>query len=387
MDPRNIFIFIALYYYIFDNTYTHIIEYCGHIIFPLYFSLDLVFYELTVDKKIHHILGLLLCCILYTNRNNFKDEMYSITNFQLSTEISTIFLMIKEDLDRFFSKTSAIYMVNDCMFAIAFMYYRIYNFYNMQDIIIQTGFKLPSSYGYFISIFGLFYLNLYWSVLILKKIFKTCLLTTKYNKKIYCRLICSCTNLIYLPMLFHHVFYDYNEEYILFYVANIALSMSSHIYHYSCYKHIKKYKGEDIFSNNIFYKYEIDIFMCNLNNYILATCMLKDNMQYLKVITSVCVITFIIHMLSMVVMVNSSYVKIYNDMLMLTNITVCYFIYYLVLINDADNAFNVWFSNTLSGVYLLSLINIIKPFYNLNHMLIHLVSWYMLKSTYNFISN
>ena len=387
MNLKNIFIFYILYYYLFDNTYTTIIYYCGLFLFPLYCVIDLLFYKISLDKKIHHFLGFLLCLTSFLNKEHFQEEIYFITNFELATEISTIFLMIKDECELYNSmKSSIFYNVNNLIFIGTFLYLRIFEFFRIHKQIIEIGYNINYNYIYYFSVFGLFYLNIYWSLIIIKKIFK--MLNLKYNKTIYVRYICSFTNLIYIPMLLHHNYNIKNQKekcvdnYLYFYMFNIILALSSYNYHASCYNSLKKHDTCNLFDRNIFYKYEIDILSCHFNCYFLAFSILPEHLSY--ILQFCACISIIVHSIFTFLINNPLQLKKYNDILFLANIIFQYILYYFLL--DTDNTtYNLWFSNSLIGIYLIICVNIIQPFYNLNHISLHFISWFLLRNTYNYI--
>ena len=263
MNLKNIFIFWMLYYYFIDNTYTTSVEYSGMIIFPLYCVIDLLFYKISFDKKIHHFLGFLLCLISYLNQD-FKKEIYFLTNFEIRTEISSLFLIIKDEFELYNNTKSIFYNINNLIFVGTFLYLRVFEFFRIHKQIIEIGYNINYNYIYYLSVFGLFYLNIYWSLIIIKKIFK--MLNLKYNTPIYARYICSITNLIYIPMLMYHNYVvkihkdNCVNNYLYFYIFNVILSLSSYNYHSSCYRNMKKHDSYNLFDKNIFYKY-VHIFL------------------------------------------------------------------------------------------------------------------------------
>jgi len=391
MNLKNIFIFYLLYYYLFDHTYTTIIKYCGLYLFPLYCITDLVFYEVSFDKKIHHFLGLLLSLTSYLNKDLFNDEVYFISNFEISTEISTIFLIIKDELELYKKTDSILYKINNFIFSITFLYSRIFQFFKIQKQIIEIGYFINYNYLYYISVFGLFYLNIYWSIIIIKKIFKMMMTNSKYNCLKYCKYICSFTNLIYIPILMYHICIMKKnnistQQYLYFYISNMILAFSSYKYHFSCYKSIKIYNFYDIFDKNIFYKYEIDVLSCHLNIYSLGYCLLSNNLELINILNITTFLSFIIHCIFTFLRYNPLHLKKYNDILLLSNIIINYIVYsFLLNINNIN--YHLWFSNSIISILLLIFINIIQPFYNLNHILLHFTSWFILQNTYKYIES
>ena len=202
MQVKNIFIFIFLYFYIINYNEYILTYFCGMILFPIYFITDFLFYKLKYDAKIHHILGLMLVTSLIINKNKSTDIIYPIVNFQFSTEISTIYLILFEEFGKIKSNNiiySILYYTCQLLFIITFFYYRIYNFFLYQKTIVELGKNIEYNFLYYISTYGIFYMNLFWSFLILKKMYKKFLKDTKYDSQLVKRKLCSYTNFfIYL---------------------------------------------------------------------------------------------------------------------------------------------------------------------------------------------
>ena len=387
MNLKNIFIFYLLYYYLFDNTYTNMIDYCGLIIFPVYCIIDLIFYTLSFDKKIHHFFGFLLCLSVFLNKDKFQEEIYFIANFEIATEISTFFLIIKDEFELYNNTKSIFYNINNLIFTLTFLYLRVFQFFNIHKQIIEIGYNINYNYIYYFSVFGLFYLNIYWSLIVLKKIFK--MLNLKYNQPIYSRYICSFTNLIYIPMLMYHNYVvktqkekNFTDNYLYFYLFNIILSLSSYSYHSTCYKSLKKHNRCNLFNANIFYKYEIDTISCHLNCYFLAFSILPEKLSY--ILQFYAYIFILIHIIIIILIYNPLQFKKYNDILLLSSIIIQCVLYYYIL-NVDNTSYNLWFSNSIIGIYLIICVNMIQPFYNLNNVSLHFISWFLLRNSYNYI--
>jgi hypothetical protein len=120
------------------------------------------------DMRLHHML--VLCMIDYMNKHvdikNRNDIVYVI----LSTEISTVFLIMNNLLD----KMVIFKNINKLFFVFTFVYYRIYNYsyYLILDKNIYNNFVIYSKnnfefYKIYIGVYGMFILNLYWFTLIL----------------------------------------------------------------------------------------------------------------------------------------------------------------------------------------------------------------------------
>jgi hypothetical protein len=108
-----------------------------------------------------------------------NDEKLIFINNILSTEISTNFLMIKNLLSKYNIKNKLLNKINNFCFIVSFFYYRIYNYFiniiiskNIYIIIIKNYYNSEQLFFIFLSIYGLFLLNLYWMFLIIKKLLK-----------------------------------------------------------------------------------------------------------------------------------------------------------------------------------------------------------------------
>jgi len=149
----------------FNNCY--VLQCCN--IIGIMCLIDLYFIK-NKDMIFHHILA--LCMINYTHINN-NEYTNALISIMLKTEISTIFLTTNNLLN---CRTNYFKNINKILFVLTFMYYRIYNYayylilnkntYTIFFIYSKNKFEFCKVY---ISIYGLFMLNLYWFYLILKK--------------------------------------------------------------------------------------------------------------------------------------------------------------------------------------------------------------------------
>lgn len=140
------------------------------------------------DMVIHHIFVLIM--LHYMNSHPEIENREKIVSVILSTEISTIFLIINNLLNRNISENYDKYNkiivtnVNRLLFITTFMYYRVYSYYvcllsnkeihNTLFIYSKSKIQLFEIY---LGIYGLFILNLYWTIFIvikLKKSIKGC---------------------------------------------------------------------------------------------------------------------------------------------------------------------------------------------------------------------
>ena len=123
------------------------------------------------DMMFHHIL--VLFALHYMNTHAEMEFRENIVREMLTTEISTIFLTIRNLIGG--------HPVNDACFVTTFMYYRIYNFSNMlcnhrvhEALLMysKTPYELCEIY---MSLYMFSILNVYWAGLIVSKLYrKTC---------------------------------------------------------------------------------------------------------------------------------------------------------------------------------------------------------------------
>jgi len=123
------------------------------------------------DMILHHTIVLALTH--YMNQHDIENKK-EIVCVVLSTEISTIFLTTHNILDT----NIVVKNINKLFFISTFLYYRIYNYsYLLLDNTIHNTLYTYSRNNFeycqiYVSLYGLFLLNLYWTCLIFKKCIK-----------------------------------------------------------------------------------------------------------------------------------------------------------------------------------------------------------------------
>jgi hypothetical protein len=133
---------------------------------------------------VHHIFVLMMIQYMNTHHNILIRE--NIISVVLSTEISTIFLITNSLLSNNYISdfvlkincylVTIIKNINSILFIYTFLYYRVYNYYynliidkETNIVFLKYSKNIYEFYEIYISIYGLFILNLYWSVLIFIK--------------------------------------------------------------------------------------------------------------------------------------------------------------------------------------------------------------------------
>ena len=149
-------------------TNTYLME-CSNLV-GLKCLIDLYF-ERKKEMIFHHILALGM--IHYMNQHRDIENINEIISVLLSTEISTVFLILNNSLEH-----SIVKNVNKMVFVSTFFYYRVYNYTHLLlDKNTNSSFLIYSRnnveyYQIYTTLYGLFILNVYWASLILKKCIK-----------------------------------------------------------------------------------------------------------------------------------------------------------------------------------------------------------------------
>lgn len=141
-----------------------------------------LFYIKKKDMFLHHlfVLGMVHCI------HNHKDFIENINEFilpVLSAEISTIFLSLNNLLEK--SSATHLKKINKAAFLTTFFYFRIYNYFRhivlnerLYTLFIVRARNQFEFYEICVSVYGMYLLNLYWSCLIVKRLF-----TSKLEQK------------------------------------------------------------------------------------------------------------------------------------------------------------------------------------------------------------
>lgn len=120
------------------------------------------------DMMLHHLFVLNIVHYMNTNK---EIEMNNVLSVGLKTEISSIFLILNNYLENNYK------IINHVAFVSTFFYYRIYNYslllFDKYGLLMFNDSK--NKFYYYeiqIGIHGLYIVNLYWSSIILKTLYK-----------------------------------------------------------------------------------------------------------------------------------------------------------------------------------------------------------------------
>lgn len=378
---------IYYYYYVDKNT----INYSIPIIFT-HFCIDLFVCKL--DMKIHHFLGIVLISFKYIY--NITSDIDSINILSLyKTEISTIFYIIKLwNNDNYLQKTyklpKSLFTLNDLLFFITFFKFRLFDYYvySLSDRSIYFDYQIYFQYKiipnllFFSTAFGYFFLNLYWFLIICKIITKS--LIKKLSKKTLqniCHIIVSysfCFNIL----IASYVYSFYPKQSNIFDIAGITfLSIYSYKYHDAVVDYLSNNEVIEYSSYELIVPFVQDKFAIHVRSF---GCLLTSSF-YSPNLFSTALISSIFHCSSFVSLLlyfyyikRNNYKICYDDsktteyFLTTTNILSIIPIIVdstIIAYNSYDliKQINVLFVSIIIGMILK-----MNPFYDLNHIFVHI---------------
>ena len=374
------------------NVY-YIKQYFANVLFLVfYMSIDSLFTPLKkIDMLIHHMLSLnsLIYVLFLVDLNN----NYYSTDLLLKTEWSSIFLGLNYFLKKY--KMSKLLTISNIAFLMTFLKYRLYDFYN--NVVINNHFTNSSlfdnyEYNYLLLIpinitkYGFIYLNLYWLSIIIKSLYKSLklnitLISSEYILQ-YSYFLCLLSNLFsYTFIATENQKAYYSDCIAMDATINLLLSMTSFKFHEYIYNNLlldsnlnrseEEYKNvlvQDVFviqmraivqfyahlkMHNIFENYK-NLFYCQF-----ASCLI------VPIITNKIYVNLINNKIKYPINeVNN--LTIFLDLLLGVNPFLC-ILYSILGVLNTNNAVNL-----LLILYISVLIMIIKPFYNINHLMVHI---------------
>jgi hypothetical protein len=350
-------------------------------------AIDIFFVDKT-DMFIHHI-----CLLVFVFfRNYFTVYGYYgtiLTTQLLKTELSTIFYVLEFWIPK---KFLALRTVSGLAFLATFFKFRVYDMFHYiavnRDLYIYIDSVVKHQYllGYITS-WGAFYtlygLNLYWFTVIMKKMYKA--LCIKYDSHANAEYILQHTyEGCLLACIYVYLFESQIKYAYLFYIFGAAvLTICSGIYHASNYYMIQT-EGEDfnrLQYPNIFYYYldnvsiHIRFFLMVLTNTLVKS--LRGSMSIycvaLGLLSSYSIISgILIYLIKSRVNytymfsnpASHKYSAVIRALLFLSG-SLC-----LIAVNKSTDDLKLK-GYSLVVMYLLVLVGIIRPFYKMNHVLIH----------------
>lgn len=152
-------------------------------VFLLVFTVNAIFFQISYDiflwhsneSALHHSFVILFGSFLFYNDMKFDDYFFLLIPI-LATEISTLFLVLKLWMEQFDMTKTIWFTINNFLFFVSFFITRIYFYtsnvianpqtYSM--ITKYTGDSIIAKFHVYTGLVGLFCLNVYWLVVMIK---------------------------------------------------------------------------------------------------------------------------------------------------------------------------------------------------------------------------
>tara|TARA_B100000886_G_scaffold289274_1_gene214365 strand:+ start:3272 stop:4546 length:1275 start_codon:yes stop_codon:yes gene_type:complete len=338
-----------------------------------------------IDMLIHHYLTI-TCCIYVLLYIDLNTNTYASTQL-LITETSSIFLGLK-----YFTKTSnkLLSILVDLLFLIFFLKLRIYDF--GKNIIFNDYYYESLDYNQdeyrkwwvYRSTFGLYAIQLYWMMIIIKIIGKPFFSKIKFYTSEYFLQYTYFLNLLttaasYVLIMKPQDKITYGTYSFLDIVSNSLLFISSYYFHNNQYE--LSYANNDVYVfENTRHKNLLLMDVFNINLRLLTQIYVNLNMHNIfHESYHILIYGAILSVISLSIIDNIYYyhikynytIKNYSRKLLTASLYIAPsygIIMSLYNINDINNILLI-----LIPLYVLLLIPIINPFYNANQIFVHLI--------------
>lgn len=220
-------------YYLLLNVYVVVFQ-CSYDIFLWHSN----------SSALHHMFVLLFTSYFVTTEIPIEDCIKLVLTI-LSTEISTLFLVIKIWLEQLQMQQTMVFGVNMAFFLLSFVYTRLY-LYTKFVILNPQTYNLNLPFFPYIGLYGLFALNIYWVMIMIKVAFKSLKIdAASYYNLEFLRFGLSGNYLIA---------YNLQNENVTYSFSSFILALSSYLYHST----VQMYDCEDILLK-VFFQLAIQI--------------------------------------------------------------------------------------------------------------------------------
>jgi len=178
-DFANVVSFLISMFSIFALSHYYI----TNDVFFISSTVNIIFFQLSYDiflwhsneSALHHFFVILFGTFLYYYEMKFEDYFFLLIPI-LATEISTLFLILKTWMEQFDMTKTIWFTINNFLFFVSFFTTRIYlyTFYIIANpqtysmITKYTGDSIIAKFHVYTGLIGLFCLNVYWFVVMIK---------------------------------------------------------------------------------------------------------------------------------------------------------------------------------------------------------------------------
>jgi hypothetical protein len=373
-----------------------LLELLGYSLF-VYLFLDLFIAK--GDAIAHHIFCLVgsytcLKCIPLESQHLFFMPI-------LSTEASTVFLILKLWMDEYSGKKNIIfkilYGINDVLFVSLFFKLRIYNFYfnliHKPEVYIVLNKNIINIIDFisgYVGVYGLFILNIYWFSIICKKLYKQIIIkmTPFLDSKRVAEAMLTVSFFInfYIAYVNYSVNIYTNSYYLLDLFGIFVLSVASGNYHYSKYKYMKNNEVINVTTNELLEPFIYDKYAIQLRSFLALTTISLANgtsAKFIYLSGIYHIMSFLSFNMNMIKILFNNSKIIYDEsdiskMIIKKLVTItsipCLLDTILIICYHTNN---VCLKTELFFISIIIFtILSVKPFYNLNHVLLHVLFLY-----------
>jgi hypothetical protein len=363
-----------------------------------YFAVDILFAQ--PEAAMHHTLCLLsLSC---KDAYGFSDtEAIIMLKPMIKTEVSTIFLLLKimyeqHRWDNRIVKT--LYYINDLLFIATFVKTRIWDltFYSMLDPEVHQFNRLYlqdsilRNLHFYVGFFGLYVMNLYWFSIICRKMFKELVANTqlaRMNTALFAERVLSWTMFLTVIPFAHiarNVFErgDMNVNDASYYVSGIAaLSIASHLYHSKKHRILEsgkqviiinniKVDGISNLDNDASIEFFFDAGAIHFKSMMSLIAIGSDRGWSSMMLHSGCFLGSYLYASSRTQIVQNEDQENTKHMNVLTAFTIvpCFHDLLCIMCAVDDRIFQMKIAMTIAALVTIMKV---KPFYNLNHIAVH----------------
>ena len=349
------------------------------------------------DAIWHHFFS--LCCGYSGIQFIPMNLQYILFLPTFNTEISTIFFTTKLWLDEYKGKKNSLfnifYGINDVLFFCLFFKLRIHDYYLNLVGNIETHIVISNSIVniidkiiIYIGLYGLFTLNIYWFSIICKKMYKQ--LIMKMTPFLDNKRTAECVLTISFFVNFYIAYVNYSINMLNYHLLDLfgifVLSVVSGNYYYSKYKYLENNQVINITSNELLEPFVYNKYAIQVRSFLALTTISLANGTTNKFIY----LSGIYHTMSFFSF-NMNIIKILFDnnkiiydesdiskmiIKKLDTITSIPCLLDTIIIiwyhtNNVCLKSELFFISIIIGVVLS-----VKPFYNLNHVLLHVLFLY-----------
>lgn len=363
-------------------------------------SVNLVFYNMLfyflvtpftkkgfeTEMIIHHVLCIIITSVYKIYVTKEEIFMRNITIEILKVEISSIFLLLNDIIRLFVPKnkyTEMIKFIIYILFISTFIYYRIYKSYFTLNTLVYMQFK--STYLLtLISFFPLFLLNIYWGIIISKKVYKLIFKDKPTEPNVEKILKYTLFINIFLSLYFIILYPENLIKNLVLLFGSLFLSYASHNFHDKVYK--KLLCNENIYPLS---KYLFDYVAIQINMFLIliSSCIKFGSYSYIYMsILNHILVFFVLKNYKILFGKNSELIS-ESDYKFKCFKLICNIPFVLdILIIAYMNGINIKSLNLIIIMYIITTSFIIKPFYGNNILFIHglvIYSFYKISSIIN----